>query len=37
MPPKAFCVTDVVYNWISQFKTSCTNVWRRNSFREIVS
>ena len=26
MPPKAFFVTDVLYNWISQFKISCTNV-----------
>jgi len=26
MPPKVFG-TDVLYNW-----TSCTNVWRRNSF-----
>jgi len=32
MPPKVFFVTDVLYNWISQFKISCTNVWRRNSF-----
>jgi len=35
MPPKAFFVTDVLYNWISQSKISCTNVWRRNSFSEI--
>jgi len=36
MPPKAFFVTDVLYNWIRQFKISCTNVWR-NSFWEIVT
>jgi len=32
MPHKDVFVTDVLYNWISQFKISCTNVWRRNSF-----
>ena len=37
MPPKAFFVTNVLYNWIRQFKISCTNVWRRNSFWEIVT
>jgi len=35
--PKAFFVTDVLYNRISQFKISWTNVWRRHSFWEIVS
>jgi len=35
MPPKAF-LSDVLYNWISQFKISCTHLWRRNSFWEIV-
>jgi len=25
MPHKAFFVTDVLYNWISQFKIGCTN------------
>ena len=32
-----FFATDVLYNWISQFKISYTNVWRRNPFWEIVS
>ena len=32
-----FFVTDVLYNWINQFKISCTNVWRRNSFSKIVN
>ena len=31
-PPKAFFVTDALYNWISQIKISCTNVWSRNPF-----
>jgi len=27
MPPKnQFFVTDILYNWISQFKIRCTNV-----------
>ena len=34
--PKVFFVTDVLYNWISQFKISCTNVWRRNSFLKLL-
>jgi len=34
--PKVFFVTDVLYNWISQFKISCTNVWRRNSFSKLL-
>jgi len=37
MPPKAFFVTDVLYNLISQLKISCTNVWRRNLFWDIVT
>jgi len=36
MPPEVIFVIDVLYNWISQFKTSCTNAWRRNSFWKIV-
>ena len=36
-PPKAFFVTDVLYNWIGQFKISGTNVWRRNLLLEIVT
>ena len=32
----SFFVTDVLYNWISDFKISTTHVWRRNSFWEIV-
>ena len=31
-PKKVFLVTDVLYNWISQFKISCTHVWIRNSW-----
>ena len=31
-----FFVTDVLYNWISQFKISCTNVCRRNSFSKLL-
>ena len=31
-PYSVFLVTYVLYNWISQFKISCTIVWRRNSF-----
>jgi len=34
--PKVFFVTDVLYNWISQFKISCTNEWRRNSFSKLL-
>ena len=33
--PKSVFVTDVLYNWISQFKISCTNVWRRNLFSKL--
>ena len=29
-------VTDVLYNWISQFKISCTKVWRRSSFSKLL-
>ena len=29
-------VTDVLYNWTSQFKISSTNVWRRNSFSKLL-
>ena len=36
MPTKVFFVTDVLYNWISQFKISSTNVWRRNSFSKLL-
>ena len=36
MLPKVFFVTDVLYHWISQFKISCTNVWRRNSFSKVL-
>ena len=34
MPWSVF-VTDILYNWISQFKLSCTNVWR-NSFSKLL-
>ena len=38
MPPKVvFFATDVLYNWFSQFKISCTNVWRRNSFSKLLN
>jgi len=37
MPPKVFLGTKVLYYWIRQFKISCTNVVRRNSFWEIVT
>jgi len=30
LPSLVFFVTDVSYNWISQFKISCTNVLRKN-------
>ena len=32
MPIKVFFVTDVLYNWISQFKISFKYVWRRNCY-----
>ena len=35
MPPSVF-FTYVLYNWISEFKISCTNVWRRNSFSKLL-
>ena len=31
-----FFVTDVLYNCLSDFKTKCTNVWRKQSLWEIV-
>ena len=31
-----FFVTDVLYNWISQFKISCTNVCRKKSFSKLL-
>jgi len=31
-----FFVTDVLYNWISQFKINCKNVWRINSFSKLL-
>jgi len=30
MPPEVFL--SHMYNWISQFKISCTKAWWRNSF-----
>jgi len=34
--PKAFFVTDVLYNYISQFKISCTHICIRNSFSKLL-
>ena len=36
MPPKVFFVSDVLYNWNGQFKISCTDVGRRNSFSKLL-
>jgi len=36
MSPEVFFVTDVLNNGISQFKISCTNVWRRHSFSKLL-
>jgi len=37
MAPKDIFVTDVFLNWISQFKISCTNVWRRNVGQGVLA